>query len=814
MFKNFLKIAGRNLLKHKAFTFINVLGLTMGVCACLGIWLLTRFELSFEQFHPDKERIYRIVSEIRNKGGEVNHWGDVPEPTAAQARIELTGLETIANFHNYNASVSIPDGHGGLKKFPNVSGGLNNNELIFAEPQYFELFKYDWLAGDPTTLKEPFHVVLSVKGAQKYFGDAPLGKILGRQLIYDDSLPVTVTGIVKDWNKNTDCTFTNFISYPTIKASFVKSDIPQDQWGNFSSSSETFVKLAKGTTASRIEKELIGFSSRHLLFDKDQTYKMLLQPLSDLHFSAEYDKDYGREAHLPTLYGLMGISAFILIIASINFINLSTAQALQRAKEIGIRKVLGSSRSSLIIQFLGETFLLTLLALLISLIVVRPVLFAFPSFIPKELTLRIFDLATIGFIVGVLLLTTLISGFYPAWILSSYLPVRALKMKGNPKGTLRNRFRKGLIVFQFSVSLVFIIASIVIGNQIRFMLNKDMGFTKNAIITFGTNGKEPENKRHLLAESIRSMAGVEKISMDWFTPAFSGAATTTIEYSGPSLIKTDVNFRIGDEQYIPLYGLKMIAGRNYFHSDTLRELVINETCAKILGFVKPQEALGKSLKMWGKSCSIVGVVSDFNIKPLHEAIGPVVIGPEDDREYGYSVQLQTLGKSVTDFNNTIAAIDKDWRAIFPNEVFEYHFFDDTIAKFYSKEQQTSQVIIIAMFIAIFISCMGLFGLAALSAEQRTKEIGVRKVLGAGIFNIVALMSKEFLTLVLIALLIAVPVAWYFMHRWLRDFAYRIPISGWVFLFAGSAAVFIAFITISFHTIKAANANPVTSLRSE
>jgi putative ABC transport system permease protein len=807
MLKNYLKIAWRNILRQKGYTAINVIGLAFGVAACLMIWFITHYELSYEQFQPGRERIFRVVSEIQNKSRQTDHWGNIPEPAAAQMRLEISGIEKIANFHNYNMGVGIPDGKGGVKKFPKVSGGQNNEDFVFAEPQYFELFRYEWVAGNPATaLKDPFHVVLSTSEAQKYFGRSDWSTLMGRRIVYDDSLTVVISGIVKDWDKPTDLHFKDFVSYSTLNACYLKEEMALDQWGNFSSSSETFVKVAPGVSAARIESELRGFVVTHLKnsFDKGQTYRMLLQPLADLHFSAEYDKDYGREVHLPTLYGLMGIAVFILIIAAINFINLSIAQSFRRAKEIGVRKVLGSSRWGLAIQFLSETFFLTLLALLISLCLMRPILSSFPTYVPKGVTVPLSDPATLLFVAGILVVTTLLSGFYPAWVMSA----------GRQIGSGRNGLRKALVIFQFTLSVAFIIATIVIGDQMHFMLHKDMGFAKDAIVIFGTNRKDSPEKRKSLADRMRVLPGVEKVSRDWFTPAFSGAAMTTMEYSGREVIKTQVNFRVADENYIPLYELKLIAGRNFFPGDSLREIVINENYASQLGFRHPGDALGKTVKWWGKTCTIVGVAADFNIKPLREKIGPVAIGSSVDREFGFSVKLHSSGGEAAEFKKQIAAIERSWKAVFPDEPFVYHFFDDQIAKFYEKEQKTSQIISAAMFITIFISCMGLFGLAALTAAQRTREIGIRKVLGASVSGIVILLCKDFVLLVLIALALSSPIAWYLMNRWLQDFVYRVNIDWWVFALAGVSAIVIALVTVSFQSIKTALLNPIRSLRAE
>lgn len=816
MLKNFLIVAWRNMIRRKLYTIIHVLGLAVGICACLTIWSITHYELSFDRFHPNRDRIYRVGAQIGSQDGGMNLVGCLPEPAAPELHKDLTGIGTIAQFHNVNMSVTIPGVHGRVTKIPEEPDG-RSDDIIFAETGYFDIFKYKWLAGDPArALKEPFQVVLTAGEAEKYFGLSDWGAILGRNLYYDDSIHVTVSGIVKDLDGVTDLTFKDFISYPTARVtSWLTEDFHLDDWGGLNTSSQTFVLLDKGVSPARVNEQLKVFSTRYKeqIIGKNGSYRMLLEPLADIHYRAAGDKDYGSRADLPTLYKLMGIAVFILILASINFINLSTAQSLQRAKEIGIRKVLGSRRIALVFQFMSETILVVFFSLLLSLLFLRPVLAAFPDYVPAGVTVSLLDPATIGFALAMLLAAALLSGLYPAFVLSSFQPARTLKSQGGSPRSLRNRLGKGLVVFQFAISAIFIIFSIVVGNQMRYMLHKDLGFSKDAIIRFISNQKDDIGKRKLLAERLGTIPGVEKVSLDNSWPIRSGYSTTTIDYA-PTRVKMDVNIRITDANYLNLYGIKLVAGRNFFPSDTAKEVVINANYARALGFRQPGDALGVSLPLWGKSVIVVGVVADFNLRPLQHTIEPAIIFPLANNENGFSVKLHTRGKEVADFQRTIAGIEGVWKETFPDESFRYKWLDAAIEKFYSEEERIAGLIHLAMWITIIVSCMGLFGLAALTAEQRTKEIGIRKVLGAGVADITGMISRDFVILVGIALVIASPVAYYFMHEWLMDYAYNVGIGWWVFVLAGAGAVGIALVTVGFHAVRAALVSPVKSLRSE
>ncbi|GAB3031794.1 ABC transporter permease [Spirosoma pulveris] len=811
MLRNYLKIAFRNLTKHKVSTLINLFGLTLGVTACLVIYLITNYELSYDTTQSNRDRIYRVVGEAQyGATGEKHPVGFVPSPVPLAMRTEVAGLETVAAFHNIESDVLIPNGKEKPTRFESRRRTGGPADIIVAEPQYFDIFTHQWLAGNPkTAMREPFKVVLSERKARTYFGDIPLSSILGKEVIYQDSVHVSVSGIVKDETQPTDFTFTDFISFPTIRASQLKREINLDQWDDLWSASQAFVKLPAGTTPDQLTTSFRQFSTRH--FQGEMKFIPALQPLSDLHFNADYDDNYSRKAHLPTLYGLMGVAAFILLIAAINFINLATAQSMQRAKEIGVRKVLGSSRKSLIFQFMSETVLLTCVAVCVALLIVKPILTGLTSLTPTGLSVDLLSPQTLLFLVVVLVSTSLLAGLYPSVLLSSYVPALTLKGQNALKGGQKGYLRKGLIVFQFTVSLAFIIGTLMVGRQLSFMRNKDLGFSTDAIIEVNTLR---DDKSLVLAERIKKLADVDQVTMQWFPPMGQSYMVTKLKYRGKKEIEMDVSAKVGDENFIPLYQLRLLAGRNYRKSDSLREMVINTTYAKALGFKKPADAINQLIDFQGKQVPVVGVVADFHEQSFHEKISPAFIGYMPRQAKNIGVRLATKGRPMEEVKATLARIEQEWNEVYPDNKFSYSFLDDSIARLYEKEQKTAQLVNTATAIAILISCMGLFGLATFTAEQRTKEIGVRKILGASVASIVGLLSKDFLTLILIALVIASPVAWWATDKWLMDFAYKVSIDWWVFALAGLLAIVITLLTVGFQSIKAALTNPVQSLRNE
>ncbi len=793
----YFKTAWRNLTRYKGYTIINVLGLTLGICAFVAIYLIARHEFSFDSFHPDKDRIYRIMEDNTESTGEKLHFARVPFPVPFLAQKELTGLDAFAGVMPFGAKISVPGGNMPAKDF---DGGA-----VIAQPTWFTVFSYQWLAGSEST--NPFTVVLSESKARKYFGPGPLDAFLGRIVMYD-SLRVQVSGIVKDWDQNTDFPFTDFISFSTLQSDPLRNTVSLDSWYPHDMPILAFAKLSKGARPAQINAQMATLVKRHA--DPGLKMALWLEPLSDIHFNVDIIENTTRTAHRPTLYVLIGIAIFILMIAVINFVNLSTVQSIQRSKEIGIRKILGGSKASVISQFLIETFLVTFLAMVLAVLLVNPVLGEFRSFLPPGLAFHLFSPSTLIFLVLVTLATTLLAGIYPARALASNFPVSSLKGTGIQKGSEKWYLRKGLIVFQFSISLVFIIGSIVIAGQLNYVRYKDLGFKSDAIITVGMPGGDSLSKARVLAERIKEMASVGGVALEGMPPGNARGMVVQFQYSG--MKDTRVGQVDGNEDFIPLYQIKLLAGRNLEHSDSVTEFVINETLSREMGCKRPEEAIGQTIYWLNKPYPVVGVVADFNSQSLHAPITPLCIINRVDREGEFGIKLSAKGKQPENVKATIMEIGKLWKSIYPDGTFKFQFYDESIALLYEKDQNAATLMNTAMLITIFISCMGLFGLVKFSAEKRTKEIGIRKVLGASVANIAVLISRDFVVLVAIAILIASPVAWYFMDKWLDGFAYRIGINWWIFVLAGAGAIFIALLTVSFQTIRAAKANPINSLR--
>ena len=742
----------------------------------------------------------------------------VHDPMAAAVRKEVVGLDNIAPFRTWNgdAKISVPQPG---KKDPSIF--KHENDIVFADSNYFNLINYQWIAGSVKhSLLQPYQTVLTLSGAHHYFPKLSMADVIGKHLIINDSVRLTVTGIVNDLQHNSDFTFKTFIAYSTLEYTSLKPE-NWDSWNSTTGDQQLYVKLSKGVSVAQINKQLAALYKKYYTPESgdDSSTNHVLQPLSDVHFNADYG-NYGLPvANKPTLYSLLAVAAFLLLLGCINFINLSTAQASQRAKEIGIRKTMGSSRKQLIVQFLSETFLLTLAATILSIVLAPLILKAFSGFIPKELH---FSLTTqpgiIVFLVALMIVVTLLSGFYPALILSGYKPVLVLKNQAFA-GTAQSRkawLRKSLTISQFVIAQVFIMATILVSKQIHYSLNKDMGFKKDAILYFNTNFYDTvRSNKYVLMDKIRAIPGVSMVSMCTNPPSSGSTWSGTMKYKdGKKEIETDVQQKYGDSNYLKLYHLKLLAGKNIATTDTVTSLLINETYAHILGFQKPEQAIGKNIEWSKKQIPISGVVSDFIQKSLHEPVKPLTIGSWSSNERNISIALQPQNEAGTTWKTAIAKIQKAFKEIYPRDDFDYKFFDEDIAQYYTAEQNISSLLKWATGLAVFISCLGLLGLVIFTTTQRTKEIGVRKVLGASVSQIVSLISKDFILLVLLAFIIAAPLAWLGMHKWLENYAYRTQISWWIFLLTAAIMIAIALLTLGFQTIKAAMANPVNSLRNE
>ncbi len=809
MFKNFLTIAWRSLLRNKLHSFINVTGLAIGVSACMVIYLIVNFELSFNKKHEGYDRIYRVHSSFSGVFSGLNR--GAPTATGPTIKDEFKGIEAVTSFQVFKAKVEIPSG--------NEKKNLEIQEkIILADPSFFSVFKsFKWVAGSPESLTEPFKVVLTESRAQTYFGTTDPLKIIGREIIYRDSLNTTVAGIVKDLPFNTDIDMTDFISYSTIEKSWLRKNVRMNDWQSVNSSSQLFVLLDNTSDVAKFTEQFSILRQRYKeksTWDVENTFNA--QPLSNLHYNNETGIfDYGRSpAHLPTLTILIVVAALLLIIGAINFINLETAQAVRRAKEVGIRKTLGSSRIALISQFLYQSFIITVIAIIIALPLTELALNTFADFVPAGVTLSLNEVAP--FLATVVVAIGLLAGMYPAFIMSSFLPALALKNQVHAtSGTSRSAFlRKSLIVFQFAIAQVLIIFTLAVGWQISYMLNKDIGFKKDAVVYIYTPWHEKASKIGVLKNELAQIVEITDMCLSDAPPSEDGWSSNTVEYKPEQgdVVKVNAFRKFGDPKYLEFYGMKLLGGRNLRPTDSLREFVINETLMTQLGFSKPEESIGQFIQYNKRDYPIVGVVKDFHIQSLHNKVEPVIMGNDVDFNC-FNIRLSTANGSG-DFKAGIAKIEEAWKKVYPDEKFEHQFLDETLKNFYESEQRVSKLVRTAMFMAIFISCLGLFGLASFTTTQRMKEISIRKVLGSSVSGIVVMLSKDFIFLILIAFIIATPFGWYFVNWWLEDFAYRMDLNAWLFIITVVAGVLIAFITVGYQTLRAANSNPVNSLRNE
>lgn len=819
MYKTHFILFFRNILKQKVFSLINISGLAIGISASLVIYLIVQYEFSFDQFHPGKERIFRVVSEIELPDMTVHNSG-VPVPTVDAVRKEVTGLQQSTHFlTTYEMKVSLPpDGNQSPVAFN------KQKDIIYADENYFELFQYQWIAGTPkSALKEPYQVVLTASRALTYFGNVPNTDIIGRTIDYNDSLKMVVSGVVRDITRPSDFRFKEFISRATIEQTGLRGHWAWDEWGNFDSGSQFFVKLAQGTAPSQIEQQLVLVRDKHRdkkeLNIKDDT-KHFLQPLSDIHFNRDYDAFENRQANSSILYSLVAVAVFLLALGCINFINLTTAQSTLRSREIGIRKTLGSAKSQLVFQFLSETFAFTLLATLLSLVLAPWLLNVFKDFIPEGVGISSVNQPHVWVFLSLLVVgVTALSGFYPALILTKFQPVTILKnQRSGTSHTRTGWLRKTLTVSQFVITQVLLIATLVVGRQIQFSLHKDLGYKKEAIVFFNTEwnifSNEKDDRRFVLLEKLKSIPEIELVSLGTSAPASSNTNTKIMNYQdGDRKTETMVETKFADANYFDLYKLKLVAGKNLEKSDTTKEFVINETYARLLGFNNPQDAIGRLIEGENK-VPVTGVVADFHTKSTHAPIKPLAFSSNLNNSYTIHMALRPRGEDAGSWKSALDKTEKLFKELYPEDEFSYKFFDESIASFYATEQNIIRLLKWASGLCVFISCLGLLGLVIFTTHQRTKEIGVRKVLGATVAQLLSLLSRDTVKLVILAFIISAPAAWWGLNSWLATFEYRVNISWFLFAAVGVLSIAVALLTIGFHSLKMATSNPVDSLRTE
>lgn len=808
MFRNYFKTAFRGFRKNKIITGINILGLSIGISAALIIYLIIQYDYSFDKYEPDGPRIYRIVSEGPNW-----HNSGVPAPLHEAVQREISGIEKMTGlfqFNDVNIKVSIPVDN---DKTPRVF--KKQTKIVFTDGSYFSLFPHQWLAGNAAiSLKDPYQLVLGESRAQVYFPGIPLSDVIGRTVLFNDTIHTTVSGIVKDLDARTDFDNEAFIALSTIPNSGLRPYYNWGDWDNTNSNTQALVKLIPGVSPRQVERQIAAMADK---YNKGQTIMekttFRLQPLDDIHFNAEYDG----VASKSTLVDLVLLAGFLLLLGAINFINLSTAQAAQRAKEIGIRKTLGSSKVQLVFQFLQETFLLTLATTVLSVLITPLLLKAFAGFMPEGLTFNGIWQPHVLIFLGTLVITvSFLAGLYPALVLTKFRPVLVLKsQRVSAAGDTRGAWlRKTLTVSQFVIAQVFVIGTIMVNRQIHFSLEKDMGFRKDAIVNFYVpfDFYKPDNKKFVLQDKLRAIPGIQAVSVGSQSPAINGQMSTMIKFNdGKKEMKIASDVRSGDTGFISLYHIRLLAGRNVLPVDSATELLINETLMHRLGFQHPREALGQFIGWDNRQLPITGVMADFNLASVRKAINPVIFYSEP--RYGYVMHV-ALQPAPGSWNTAIAKMQAVWKTIYPDLDFDYQFLDKRIESFYKQDQHLSQLLAWSTGITIFISCLGLLGLVIFTANQRTREIGIRKVLGATVTQIITLLSRDFVRLVALAFLIAVPVAWWAIHQWLQNFAYHATPAWWIFAIGGVLMLALSLLVLSIRAGRAALVNPVESLRTE
>ncbi|GGH05121.1 ABC transporter permease [Mucilaginibacter phyllosphaerae] len=811
MFKNYIKTAYRSLYKNKGFTAINILGLALGLATCLLIVFYVVDELSYDRYNTKADRIYRVNEDLKLGDNQVQYAVAMP-PLAKTLKAEYPYVE--------DATRIKPAGTTHVKK---GNSNIVENKVGFVDASIFNVFTLPMISGDPkTALLEPNTVVITESTAKKYFNTTAA---LGKTIIFNDKENFKVTGVIKDVPKNSHFNFDFFVSLESFP------DSRSNEWLRSNYNTYVLLKDAKDHTklAASFPAFLQKFSGAQMQselgmniaqFEKGGSYfRLNLTALTDIHLNSNLTGELGPNSTKEYVYIFSAIAIFILLIACVNFMNLSTARSSNRAREVGVRKVLGSSRKNLIFQFLAESILITFIATIIAVIAASVLLPAFNQISGKDIILTT---QSLKWLVPALLLIVLVigslAGSYPAFFLSAFQPIAVLKGKLSA-GFKGGGLRSFLVVFQFFVSILLIVGTLVIYNQLNFIQTKNLGYNRNQVLIVQNSG-ELNQQAGVFKQELAQLPGVKSATMTGFLPT-NGWRNTRIYFKDASYDQKKSLFPQSwevDADYIPTMDMKLAAGRNFskeMQTDS-SAIIINEAAAKFLGFADPvgktvYQSLGGDRKGNTpnvKECHIVGVVKDFHFNSLRQKIEPIVL------TYGQNAGALAIRVGSADIQSLMSQIKAKWNSLSPGVQINYSFMDQDFDLSYRSEQRIGKIFVIFTSLAIIIACLGLFGLAAYAAEQRTKEIGIRKVLGANVTWIVTMLSKDFIKLVCIAIVTASPIAWFVMNKWLQDFAYRITIQWWVIAAAAVGSLLIAFITISFQSVKAAIANPVNSLRSE
>lgn len=793
MLKNYLKIAWRNLRNRKGFALINILGLALGFGCSILIFLFVSHHLSYDTFHKNPDRIYRVVTEMHEE--DIDYISSVPPGFVNAFRSDYDYVEKIGKMvTDYNRVVDVETAGKNLKFKQNV---------VFAEQELFQIFNFPQLDGtNDIALTEPNTAAVTNEMAHKMFGDE---NPVGRTFTIDSKEPIRITGVLKDLPNTSLIEGDIFVSFETLK--YYNKIMASETWAGINPTLQCFALLRPNQDLAQIEHMFDELVEKHRP-NSQNVHHYKLQPLADIHFNPTY----GGDTDAKTLWTFSLIGLFLLIMACINFINIATAQAVHRSKEVGIRKVLGGNKKQLFWQFLAETFIISCAAFLLGLVLSLLALPYFNSIFDLELSYHgLLNVRFFSFSAGLLIVVSLLSGSYPGVLIARILPVLALKQKLSQRNTGGINIRKTLVVVQCSISIILIIGTLVIGRQIEYAVNSDLGFDKNAIVMVNLPKKLEREQLQGLKERIKNLASVKKITA---CASFPGASAwswrTSFNYGNrPEPEPFSIEAKLADEEYLNTFGLKLVAGRNFILKDSVQEVVVNEKLAQKLGLDSPNELIGKKMQMGGFQADIVGVVADFHDQTFHQNISPLFIAPDASSFHELGIKV-----NMANIHGTMESIERLWTSVFPDYLFEQTFLDDRVAETYKKEQQFLALTDLFSVLAIFIGCLGIYGLISFFVVQKTKEIGIRKVLGGSVRSILVLITGDFLKLILVAGLIASPLAWYFLDDWLQGFAYRTKISWWIFAVAIGGLLAITLITVSYQSVKAALANPVKSLRTE
>ncbi|WP_160144161.1 ABC transporter permease [Chryseolinea soli] len=798
MYKSYFKIGWRNLAKNKAYSLINVAGLALSMACGIFIFLLVKHNLSFDNFHQNPDRIYRVVTELHRD--VIAYRSSVPSPLGEFFRNDYTYGEKIARvFTGRDALITLRKGNE-LVKFNEPEG------LAFSEATFFDIFNFPLLQGNKATaLTAPHTAILTERMAQKFFGNE---NPMGETFWLDNKLPFTVTGVLKNLPSNTDFKTEIFVSYPSLKSydPWLASD--KEGWNGIRDGMKCYVLLQPQASIAKVEEVMSAYVKIYRPTSKN-VHHYKLQPLADVHFNPQYGGPMGKR----NLWILSVIGLFLIVTACVNFINLATAQALKRSKEVGVRKVLGGVKRQLFWQFIFETGMITFAGVSVAALVAYITFPYVDGSFKTQMTMDLFsDGSLFLFVLALGIIVTFLAGYYPGLVLAGFQPVAALKGRLSQQNVGGFNTRRTLIVTQFAISQVLIIGMIVIMNQIRFARHADLGFDKEAIVMVPVGSDSTGTLADALKNEISRMPGVEKVSLCFAAPSSNEDWGNSIRFNNsPEEVNFRTSIKSADADYVSTFDLDLVAGRNLLPSDTVREMIVNEAMVRKLNLASPEEAIGQTISANGGEmrAPIVGVVRDFHDKSFHEEISPILITTYRNEYMNYAVKL-----NLAQAKSVLTSIEKSWSQLHPDQMFQYEFLDDSIARFYEAEETTLKLIQIFSFIAIFIGCLGLYGLVSFMVAQKIKEIGIRKVLGGTATHIAWIFGKEFVRLIVIAFLLAAPVGWWMMHHWLQDFKFKIQINAWTFVWAIGCSLLVALFTVSYQVVKTALTNPVKSLRSE